>query len=107
MLSLHESWRPALAGLLLAVLPVAVVSASPAAGAFDPAGSIGAWVEEWAGGWIAWLLPGRETAGAEAAPAEPPTAVVPDDDASLAGVCGVITCTEGRLMPDFDPDGDR
>lgn len=105
MIPLHKKWRAGLAALLLAALPVAVVSASPAAAPLDLAGSVAGWLEGWADGWVAWLLPGRATAGAEAVPAEPPTDVAPGDDSLLTDDCDPIICKEGKLMPDFDPDG--
>lgn len=105
MVSLHRKWRAALAALLLAALPVAVVSAAPAAGPLDLVGSAAEWLEGWADGWLARLLPGRANAGAEAAPADPPAGVAPGDDLLPAGGCVGTTCTEGQSLPDFDPDG--
>lgn len=106
MVSLHKKGRAALAAFLLAALPVAVASASPATGPLDAAGAVGEWLEGWADGWLAWLLPGRAAAGAEAAaPVEPPTNVAPGEDSLFGTGCEGTICTEGESLPDFDPDG--
>lgn len=99
-----KKWRAALAALLLAALPVAIVSASPAAGSFDAPGSLAERVESAIAGWLASLLPGWATAGSETAPADPVSSPVPDGG-STALACDPTTCTEGETLPDFDPDG--
>jgi hypothetical protein len=109
MTSSQKKWRAAVAALLLAVLPVAVVSASPAGGPLEEAGSIAGslaeWVDGWAGGWLSRLLPGRAGAASETEPGEPPATVAPGDDDSLASTCDETTCTEGESLPDWLPDG--
>lgn len=104
MRPMQKRWGAALAALLLAALPLATASASPAAGAVDPGGSVAERLEGWVTGWLTWLLPGWATAASETAPVDPTSSPVPDDG-STALACDSTTCTEGETLPDFDPDG--